>query len=139
VPLALGSQIGTNASQLWLPINGQVALVASRFCTYFFCYERGYWGDNTPKYLGLRFSIHGEVHYGWARVSFKWKDYRAPVKLEGYAYETTPNHPILAGKKTSFDSTSDLEESDPQAGSLGALARGAARARNRADQSETGQ
>jgi hypothetical protein len=48
-------------------------------------------------YLGLKFSIKGKTHFGWARVKtssiFPYK-----VSLTGYAYETIPNKPIVAGE-----------------------------------------
>lgn len=84
-------------------------------------YFRGLWAkDGTGvknHYLGLKFAIHGKVHYGWARVTMKFMDGRKPVAtLTGYAYETIPGKPIIAG------ATKGPEE---QAGSLGALAAGA--------------
>lgn len=53
------------------------------------------------RYLGFRFMISGMPHFGWARIkSFKFS--KAPVNftliLTGYAYETIPNKPIIAGK-----------------------------------------
>jgi len=46
-------------------------------------------------YLGVEFSINGQTHYGWIRLdiesAYRWY-------LEGYAYESVPNRPILAGE-----------------------------------------
>jgi hypothetical protein len=47
-----------------------------------------------------------------------------PVLLSGYAYETIPNKPIVAGQKSGSD-TQDKQIA-PQAGTLGHLALGAA-------------
>lgn len=48
-------------------------------------------------YLGLRFSAKGKVHFGWAR--FVTQSGQHPkAELEGYAYESIPNKPIIAGK-----------------------------------------
>jgi hypothetical protein len=48
------------------------------------------------RYLGLRFAIKGKVHYGWARVTVSKFPFTAV--LTGYAYETIPNKPIIAGQ-----------------------------------------
>jgi hypothetical protein len=70
-------------------------------------------------YLGLKFTINGTTHYGWARmnVEFTLKGRIEVVSgvLTGYAYETTPNKPIVAGKTHGKDDAT-----------LGRLALGAA-------------
>ena len=54
-----------------------------------------YWKDKIDKYLGLRFFIKGQPHYGWARLDItsftQWV-------IKDYAYNATPNKPILAGQ-----------------------------------------
>lgn len=54
------------------------------------------------RYLGLKFVIHGEVHYGWARLSVSLGHQRhfndVSGALTGYAYETIPDKPIIAGQ-----------------------------------------
>jgi hypothetical protein len=61
-------------------------------------YSFGYWLGASNHYLGFRFKIDGQVHYGWARLT---TGYEAPFKpaahLTGYAYETEPETPIFAG------------------------------------------
>ena len=52
----------------------------------------------TNRYLGLKFKIGNQFHYGWARVTFKTNTsagYNATIT--GYAYETIPGKAILAG------------------------------------------
>jgi hypothetical protein len=51
------------------------------------------WENQPTANLGLRFTIAGKSHYGWARFSTD-----AGIFLTGYAYETIPNRPIIAGK-----------------------------------------
>lgn len=59
----------------------------------------GSWVSPTNGYLGLKFLIKGEVHFGWARVSARCElGTRVVGMLEGYAYETVANQPILAGQ-----------------------------------------
>jgi len=79
----------------------------------------GQWVNVKNRYLGLSFTIHGKVHYGWARLNalLKGKPYRA--LLTGYAYETIPNKPIITGKTKGPDVTT------VRPASLGHLAAGA--------------
>jgi hypothetical protein len=57
----------------------------------------GYWGGyGKNRCLGVRFLIHGEVHYGW--IGFRGvRSFPVSAKLYGYAYETTPGKGIVAG------------------------------------------
>jgi hypothetical protein len=71
------------------------------------------------RYLGLKFQIKGKTHYGWARLNVSVSAQGADITatLTGYAYETIPNKPIIAGKTRSDDQS--------QGASLGTLAAGA--------------
>jgi hypothetical protein len=57
----------------------------------------GNWKDVQDRYLGIRFQINGETHYGWARftthVNFGLR-ISILAELNGYAYETLPDRPI---------------------------------------------
>jgi hypothetical protein len=59
------------------------------------------------RYLGLKFVVDGEVHYGWARLSVTLGHQRqmddVVGTLTGYAYETVPDKPITAGRITGPD------------------------------------
>jgi hypothetical protein len=68
----------------------------------------GNWYDVNNRYLGLKFQIKGETHYGWARLSVQLNE-GFIVTLTGYAYETVPNKPITAG------ATKDSDEDDQPA------------------------
>jgi hypothetical protein len=57
----------------------------------------GPWANVTNRYLGLKFSVNGETHYGWARLTVKAKG-GVFATLTGYAYETVPNKAIEAGE-----------------------------------------
>jgi hypothetical protein len=53
------------------------------------------WNGVTDKYLGLKFIVGGNTHYGWARLdSYAIGD---SVVVKDYAYEATPNVGILTG------------------------------------------
>lgn len=62
-------------------------------------YYFGSWDvPGAGNYLGIRFQINGETHYGWARVYVRFGFYSyVDALLTGYAYETEPNKPIRAG------------------------------------------
>jgi hypothetical protein len=84
----------------------------------------GQWLYTRDRYLGLRFMIGGQVHYGWARVAVTrtGKGYgKNSIKatLTGYAYETIPNKAIITGKTKG----PDVITLDPA--TLGHLAQGA--------------
>lgn len=91
----------------------------------------GAWGKGrkfTGPYLGFKFLIDGEVHYGWARVNVKANFLHLSATLIGYAYETVANRPILTGfTHGSVEANSDASQQaqPPVAGSLGQLAVGA--------------
>ncbi len=80
------------------------------------------------RYLGLKFTIHNQDHFGWARLTTKIDAGKNPLMrttLTGYAYETIPNKPIIAGKTKG----SDVITVAP--GSLGVLAAGASKSRSK--------
>jgi hypothetical protein len=54
--------------------------------------------SGSPRYLGLRFSIAGATHYGWARLSVP---NAGEFTLMDYAYNSVPDEPILAGEGAS--------------------------------------
>lgn len=58
------------------------------------CYSD--WLNKGEKYLGLRFQINGKMHYGWVRMEIlsttQWV-------IKDYAYNDTPNKPIIAGQR----------------------------------------
>ena len=84
------------------------------------------------RYIGVKFNIGPESHYGWLRVSVNIKNPQShgySAIITGYAYETEPNKAIIAGAKTGTDEKAALSPTqiDPisPAPSLGMLARGA--------------
>jgi hypothetical protein len=100
---------------------------------------RGNWVHTVNHYLGLQFQINGETHFGWARLTVDLSLTR-PIRalLTGYAYETQPNTPIVAGQEhgqsDSGSASPQIESSPnallpdplgPQPASLGVLALGA--------------
>jgi hypothetical protein len=97
-----------------------------------------YWGvdvgpwfnlNGRPAYLGIRFLINENTHFAWARVCVSHsadKDYK--VTVTGYAYETIPGKPIIAGATKGpedAEPTAALSSGIPEPVTLGALALGA--------------
>jgi hypothetical protein len=71
-------------------------------------------GKTGTAYLGLKFEIKGQTHFGWARVrTASIFPYR--VSLTGYAYETIPNKPIITGKRKGPDAMSSVRQPSPAA------------------------
>jgi hypothetical protein len=80
----------------------------------------GPWADVRDHYLGFAFVIDGQIHFGWARLSMKYFTCFGCIEwIEGYAYETIPGKPIIAGD------TGQSTQSSAQPATLGALAAGA--------------
>jgi hypothetical protein len=99
--LPQGSQIGTSQNRHgWLGVFAQMALAeGSKGKDTLF----GYWPNTRNGYLGLRFQIDGEPHFGWARLSVQFVGGSAgnrtwEAHLTGYAYETVANKSIKAGQ-----------------------------------------
>ncbi len=90
----------------------------------------GNWANVTNRYLGLKFQIDGETHFGWARLTMLGKN-PLTATLTGYAYETIANTPIIAGKTSGTDEAAlapagmPAFETDAPPATLGALALGA--------------
>lgn len=56
----------------------------------------GPWGGVTEKYLGVKFEIGANVHYGWVKLSSS-AAVGSTLTLHEYAYENTVNTAITAG------------------------------------------
>ncbi len=72
-----------------------------------FSSSKGPWRNVRDRYLGVKFEIDGQTHYGWARINtmgFPEPSTNArggtcvpSATLTGYAYESVPDMPIVAG------------------------------------------
>jgi len=78
----------------------------------------GKWRHAKDLYLGLKFQTRGKTHYGWTRVSLT-NGISCEGILTGYAYETIPEKPIIAGR------TKGRDVITVQPATLGHLAAGA--------------
>jgi len=92
----------------------------------------GSWINVRNRYLGIKFKIKGQDHYGWARLSVTVaQPLTITATLTGYAYETIANKPIVAGQTKGPDNAT-IEELNaslttpfPEPATLGTLALGA--------------
>ena len=94
--------------------------------------EYGYVGqfqNVTNRYLGLKFLLNGQIHYGWARFTVSSGTGRINVQLTGYAYETIANRPIIAGQTSGPAHVPEAPQAQatpaPESPMLGLLAAGA--------------
>jgi hypothetical protein len=93
--------------------------------------SRGQWVQSINRYLGVKFLIQGEVHYGWVRVDVAATQSGFLGAISGYAYETVPNKAILTGQKSgapkkrdSGKGSASVEVLTPGKANLGTLALG---------------
>jgi len=82
----------------------------------------GNWKDVRNRYLGIRFEINGETHYGWARLDVEVKPNSILTILTGYAYNSVAGQGILAGQTSNGDSNVEPPSLEPA--TLGRLALG---------------
>lgn len=68
-------------------------------------FNLGNFSNNNQRFVGLKFSIGTNTHYGWARVSCP--NNASSMTIYDYAYNTVPNQPINAGATVSINE-SDL-------------------------------
>jgi hypothetical protein len=93
---------------------------ADATCMAFYNYSggNGPWLDVRDRFAGFAFFIDGKEHFGWARLSVNSFLFNGTARIEGYAYETIPNKPIIAGDQ------GNTAESSAQSATLGTLAAG---------------
>jgi hypothetical protein len=111
-PLPGGAQIGPGK-----PFQASATCMA--YLVYGALSSGGPWKEAKDRYLGLAFTIDGKEHFGWARLSLSKFLFNNTAEIEGYAYETIPGKPIVAG-----DEGNSAQASAPS-GTLGELALGA--------------
>lgn len=97
------------------------AIVASHLSNQSGHDTHGYWQNvKSPRFLGVRFLISGETHFGWIRITSSTAD---QATISCYAYESVPNKPIIAGAcKDQVTAPDAMRELAP--GSLGRLPAG---------------
>lgn len=119
-----GALIGSAA-----PMNNAEEFMAAEFRESGSFYYFGSWLNATNRFLGFSFELHGQFHYGWARLTVRSPEkYHLTAFLNDFAYETEANTPIRAGATNDEDSTMEnpvkAQPRDVSEGTLGALALG---------------
>ena len=93
------------------------------------CHSKGKWGGDHPnRFVGVKFPIHGQTHYGWVRVTIDTTT--SPPSMTGtiteYGYETIANKALDAGLSGSAIGALETSAERLNIGpSLGMLALGA--------------
>ena len=113
---------------------GHAFMGKARYYCYSGCsyHSTGQWTEATRLYLGFKFSVHGEIHYGWARLNVAATNGGMFAAVTKYAYETVPNKPIVTGEgggekgrpQRRRSGPGSLEPAPSLPGSLGGLATG---------------
>ncbi len=130
--LGSGVTIGSNGK---LQAGNQFMVRGSFYEHYYLSYgSRGPWEQVTRMYMGFKFTIQGQIHYGWARLNVAATNHGVYAAVTKYAYETEPNTPIVTGQ----DGGASRKKSppyrkgpvshmpvSPTTGTLGSLAAGA--------------
>jgi hypothetical protein len=80
--------------------------------------------DVSNKYLGVKFKVNGQFHFGWIRVSITTHPSFVSGTITGYAFNSIANVPIFAGQLRPAGSEQAAIQNVPP-GSLGMLAAGA--------------
>lgn len=90
-------------------------------------FQFGPWVNATHRYLGVKFMIGGEVHFGWVRLNVNGLQFLGgQAVITGYAYETEPDQVIRAGEESGAPgkSASSHDLQAEQQPTLGLLALG---------------
>jgi hypothetical protein len=124
--LARGAKVGPSAH---FSSKGRAFVERSEGADYDSMYSRkvyGKWGgDPANRYVGVRFLINGETHYGWVRLTANFDHRLDSATITAYAYETVANKRILAGENATAEAQPNPLEQGTSRASLGMLALGA--------------
>jgi hypothetical protein len=93
-----GASIGPSQNFVASGYNGENMIDVTHTTTGGPSFVGGAWANVRNKYLGLKFQIAGETHYGWARLTVTREFFHFTAILTGYAYETVANTAIKAGE-----------------------------------------
>ena len=122
--LALGQEVGPG-----LKFSGAAAILGKFFSVDFGAQSGvGQFYNQRNQFLALKLAVGSETYYGWARVSTQAVGGKLAFELVDYAYQSTPNLPILAGQGIPKPETAGLLDFTGEAvvGTLGKSQRGPA-------------
>jgi len=123
--VSYGFPVGPNSPKSFVNVRPNMRMAVG-YLGYYSARTYGNWVGQVDKFVGLRFKIQGQTHYGWMRLtvhagspSLPLKGSSVILKITGYAYEATADKGIAAGDRGPSDGAQ-------AAGSLGRLSLGAA-------------
>jgi len=77
-----------------VPLNQQFYGLSYAVLSFQFSFWAHNWFDVHDKYVGVKFDIGGENHFGWIRLDVNTTDTIPNIVLKSYAYEATPDKKI---------------------------------------------
>jgi len=80
------------------------AMVTVPMLSYTFPIQQGEWLGVSDKFLGVKFTIGANTHYGWARLDVSAG--ADTIRLKDYAYNQNFDLPLLAGQSVGLDDIS---------------------------------
>ncbi len=105
--------VGTGSSSNRLASGASIGPSATSWNTsqllrgiYYSTSSYGSWDDDQPHSLGVRFSIGGQTHYGWVRLTVNSD--ASGFTVHDFAYENTPNRAIQAGDMVGNSQPTDI-------------------------------
>jgi hypothetical protein len=117
-----GYRIGAGGEAFWKREAPAVNVAAT-----FGSYIGGPFANTGLRFMGFKFKVNGETHYGWAALNVRARVNKHAPEIEasllGYAYETEAEKAIPAGD-TGNGANARLSDHIPEPGTLGALALG---------------
>ena len=124
IPHTVASRLSPGASIGSAAVFKKKAILGEARCC-FATYYYGPWAHGGNGFLGLRFTIGGQVHYGWIELNvhdfYQTRDDYGELVVS-YAYDTVANQGIFAGE--GFRGANLLSDAAPEPGTLGLLALG---------------
>jgi hypothetical protein len=115
-----GFPIGPDSPKPFFDVRNTALFMAWGIVSYNGNLFGGPWANAINRFLGFRFEVNGEIHYGWARLTVDVRRHGFPkvkAHLTGYAYESEPNKTILAGDR-GFGPDASSDSGDPEDASL---------------------
>lgn len=96
--LSSGALVSSGATGSWLNNGFSVGNASLNYGSYSSNCSFGNWCDVSDRFLGLRFNLGGNTHYGWARLDVNaigdvWS-------VKDFAYNTVADEAILTGQET---------------------------------------
>ena len=96
-PFALDNGTLVDGNQSWQSGGGQILRYKPSAAGSSCLYSSNWCGDQVDKFLGLRFMVNGNTHYGWARLDVTVTNSMDNWVVKDFAYEATPDTGIIAG------------------------------------------